>query len=325
MFFTPILVNLVWWHWVLIVLGAILLSSIPFSIWLVFAIARRVHLHTLSNRFEGGWGRQCSAPDNEEQMKMWNDGIEYMAQFQDKKHDVSITNDGLKLVGEFYDLGHKKTAVFLCGRCECLIYGYYYAKPYIDSKYNVLFVDPRAHGFSEGTLSTVGIKESKDLVAWMKYIKQEFNQEAFVAHCVCVGGACGLLAAISDEGKELIEKVVLDGAFLNFKESYTRHYCDLGHKKFPVLYLIWFWFRMYNKVSIAKSDVLASLKIYDRPVLFLHSKNDKYSLPENAELLFNSSISKDKNIVWFDKGYHSHIRNNDTEKYDTAIKAFLTK
>ena len=323
MIFSQLFLQLEPWHIVLIVIGALLLSSIPFGIWLVFAISRRVFLHTLSNRYEGGWGRQCSAPDNPEQMKMWNDGIEYMSQFIDKKIDVSIINDGLKLAGEFYNFGNKKTAVFLCGRSECLMYGYFYAKPYIESNYNVLFIDPRAHGLSEGTIATAGIKESRDLIAWMKYIKEKYGQEKFVTHCLCVGGSCGLLAATDIEGKELVEKVVLDGAFINFKDSYTRHYVDLGHKKFPVLYLIWFWFRVYTKESASKSDMLACLKKIDVPVLFLHSKNDKYSVPENAELMFKETKTPNKQIVWFDKGSHSHIRNHETEKYDNSIKKFL--
>ncbi len=271
-----------------------------------------------------GWGRVCSAPDNPEQMAMWNDGIAYMEQFSSKKHDVQITNDGLKLYGEFYDFGKKKTALFLCGRCECALYAYYYAKPYIESGYNVLFIDPRAHGLSDGYLSTVGIKESKDAIAWMKYIKENFKQEKFVIHCVCVGGSAGLLAATSEDGKELVEKIVVDGLFINFKESYKRHYIDQGHKLFPVYYQIWFWFRMYNHVSVKISNPYKLVQELNIPILFIHTKNDKFSVPEKAEELFNVCSSNDKQIVWFSDGTHSHIRNNATEKYDASIKDFLT-
>lgn len=324
MFLPVISANLLWYHWVLIVAGALLLSSVLFSVWLVFAIARRVYLHTLSKKLDNDWGRVCSAPDNPEQMKMWNDGIEYMKQFEDKKHDVTITHDGLKLAGEFYDFGSKKTVVFLCGRCECLMYAYYYAKPYIESGLNTLFIDQRAHGFSEGVLSTVGIKESEDVLAWMKYIKEEFKQESFVVHCVCVGGSSGLLACVSPNNLNFIEKIVLDGVFLNFQESYKRHYIDLGHKPFPVLYLVWFWFKVYTHVSVKKSSPYNCAPQVDIPVLLIHTRNDKYSLPENAEVVFNRIKSKKKRLVWFDEGTHSHIRNNATEKYDSTIKDFLT-
>lgn len=324
MFLPTFYADLLWYHWVIIGVGIFLVSSLLFSIWLVFAIARRVYLHTLSKRYEGGWGRNCSAPNNPEQVRMWDEGIAYMAQFQDKKHEVTINHDGLKLVGEFYDFGGKQTTLFLCGRCECLMYGYYYAKPYIESGYNVLFIDPRAHGLSEGELSTVGIKESEDALAWMKYIKEEYHQESFTLHCVCVGGSAGLLAITSKNNPGLISKIVVDGVFIDFKESYKRHYVDLGHKVFPVFYLIWFWFRVYTGVSVKQASPLKCVKELDKPILFIHTKNDKFSLPENAELIYNNVKTNDKKFVWFDVGTHSHIRSNATEKYDQTIKDFLT-
>lgn len=311
-------------HWIFIGVGIFVLVSLLFGVWITFETARRVYLHTLSTKMGESWGRVCSAPDNPEQMKMWNDGIEYMSQFEDKKEDVQITNDGLKLYGEFFNFGSKKTVLFLCGRCECAFYAYYYAKPYIECGYNTLFIDPRAHGLSEGKLSTAGIKEGQDAVEWMKFLRDQKGQEKIVLHCVCVGGPAGLIAATSEEGRPLVERLVFDGLFINFKESYKRHYVDLGHKTFPVYYQIWFWFRVYTGVSASYSNPYKFLQDVDVPVLFIHTKKDKFSLPENTQKLFDVTKSKDKKLVWFDVGSHSHIRSNATEEYDNAIKDFLT-
>lgn len=321
-----ILANLLWYHWLIIGVSIFVFVSLLVGVWLMVETARRVYLHTLSKKYtKVAWGRNCSAPNNPEQVKMWDDGIAYMKQFEDKKHEVQIENDGLKLFAEFYDFGHKKTALFLCGRCECLVYAYFYAKPYVESGYNLLFIDQRAHGYSEGELSTVGIKESQDVIAWMKYIKETFKQEKFAMHCVCVGGSSGLLAATDEKAAGLVDKVICDGLFINFKDSYRRHYVDLGHKVFPVYYLIWMWFKIYTGKSVNISNPLECVKKLDAPILFLHSRNDKYSVPENAEILYKEAKSKDKEIVWFDFGTHSHIRNQDPELYDSAIKKFLTK
>lgn len=321
-----ILTQLVWYHWLIISLSVFVFVSLIVGISLIVETARRVYLHTLSKRMSKiPWGRNCSAPNNPEQVKMWDEGINYMKQFDDKKHEVQIVNDGLKLCAEFYDFGGKKTALFLCGRCECLIYAYYYAKPYVESGYNLLFIDQRAHGLSEGEFSTVGIKESEDVLAWMKYIKETFNQESFVMHCVCVGGSCGLLATTSDKNDHYVEKIVVDGLFINFKDSYRRHYVDLGHRVFPVFHLIWMWFKIYTGVSVKKSSPLDCVKKLDVPILFLHSRFDKYSVPENAKLLFNETKTSDKEIHWFSYGTHSHVRNVDPDLYDSVVKKFLTK
>ena len=64
-------------------------------------------------------------------------------------------------------------------------------------------------------------------------------------------------------------------------------------------------------------------KAMKKPVLFLHSNEDVFSKPEKAEVLYNLCPSKNKKLVWFDKGIHSRIRINNTEKYDNEIVDFL--
>lgn len=325
MLLVNILASLVWYHWLIIGVGIFVFISLVVGAALMIETGRRVYLHTLSKRMDNDWGRVCSAPNNPEQVKMWDDGIAYMKQFQDKKHDISITSkDGLKLAAEFYYFGGKKSVLFLCGRCECLMYGYFYAKPYIDKGYNCLFIDPRAHGYSEGEFATVGIKEGEDALEWMKYVSKEFGQEKFTLHCLCVGGSAGLIATTSQENPGLVEAIVFDGLFINFLDSYRRHYVALGHKVFPVFYIIWWWFKYYTGVSVKQSNPEKLIQQIDCPVLFIHTKTDKYSIPENVEKMFATVKNENKKIVWFDIGSHSHIRNNATEQYDNAVKEFLT-
>ena len=68
-----------WAVWLIIGLSIFGGVSLLFGLWVIFETARRVYLHTLSKKYAGGWGRACSAPNNPEQIKMWNDGVEYMA------------------------------------------------------------------------------------------------------------------------------------------------------------------------------------------------------------------------------------------------------
>ena len=81
---------------------------------------------------------------------------------------------------------------------------------------------------------------------------------------------------------------------------------------------------MYTGVSVKLSNPYKLVQELDIPILFIHTKNDKFSLPDKAQQLFDVCSSKQKKIVWFDKGTHSHIRNNETEKYDSSVKEFLT-
>ena len=60
-----------------------------------------------------------------------------------------------------------------------------------------------------------------------------------------------------------------------------------------------------------------------KPILFLHSREDPYSTPDQAEKLFEKCKSPNKRLVWFEKGRHSRVRVNAPEKYDNTIIEFL--
>ena len=60
-----------------------------------------------------------------------------------------------------------------------------------------------------------------------------------------------------------------------------------------------------------------------KPILFIHSKEDVFSLPEKAQALYDKCQSE-KKLVWFEHGAHSRVRINDPEGYDKAIVDFYT-
>lgn len=318
-----IFASLEWWHWLLIALGVLLIGGLIFSIFFTFYVAKQVYFHTLVKRTPEEWGRVCSAPDNEEQVRMWNEGLAWGEKNKEYIKEVSITSiDGLKLVGEFIDFGKKETAIILSGRCECLWYGYYYALPYQKAGYNILVIDSRGHGNSEGKYSSAGILEGKDVSLWMKLLHEIYKQEGFVLHCICVGGSTGLFAAKTPIGQKFVKKIVFDGAYISFKESYKRHYIAKGHALFPVYYEIWFWFKHYTRVSAKISAPIKMINDVNVPILFIHSKEDIFSLPEKAQTLFDT-YKGEKYIKWFDKGAHSHVRINNMKEYDENIIEFV--
>ncbi|MCR5462351.1 MAG: alpha/beta hydrolase [bacterium] len=307
------------WQIVLIVIGAILL--ILFMIYVPpFFIALKVFKKELTRPSKDKWGRECSAPDNEEQLRMHNTGIDYMDSFKDKVKEIHIVNDNLNLYGEFYDFGYKKTAILLQGRTESLLYCYYYAKPYVESNFNIIVIDSRAHGNSDGLYNCVGLKEYKDVIEWAKYAHDTLNQEEIIIHGICIGASTALYASYF--GPDYIKGIITDGMYINFYETFKNHMIVDHRPIFPFMSEIALIARFKAGINIKKGPINLIGK-YNKPILFLYSKEDKFSLPPKSEILFNKCGSKGKKIVWFDHGAHSHIRINNTEKYDNAIKEFI--
>ena len=293
---------------------------------IMFYVAKQVWLHTLVKSKYTKWGRECSS-DEKEQIEMFESGVKWVNDVLDKglaiKHELHLTSEGLDLVGEYIDTRASKTAVILQGRTESLLYSYYFAKPYFDSDYNILVIDPRGHGLSEGKYNSAGLVEYKDVIKWINLVKEKFGVTYFVIHGVCIGGATGIYAYINSKPDGLIKKLVVDGLYSSFYLSFKNHIIGQGKPVFPVLQLVMgYYVKKYQHVNMKKGPIDYINQI-DIPILFLHSYEDIYSTPDQTAILYDMCASKNKKIVWFNKGEHSRVRINNLDKYDEEITKFL--
>ena len=314
------------WTIILIVVGSLLLLGLLVSVVLVFIIAYIVYSKTLMRGKSGTWGREhCSEPGCIPLETMWVRGLEWQKDNKSFIKELEIkSKDGLKLVAEWFDYGFDKTVIILPGRREVLIYSYFYAKPYRESGFNVLVVDQRAHGYSEGKYSTGGIKEAEDVSLWMEYMHDELGQKEIVLHGICVGTCCSTIV-VAKYKTDYLKAVILDSAFIAYKEIYKNHYLESGHKLFPVFYLIWFWFWFFTKCHISDSNPEKYMADFDLPVLFMWGTKDVYCLPEKSKILYEKCASKNKEIAWFEGAEHSRVRLFNENRYDSLVSDFLAR
>ena len=315
-----------WWAIVLIVVGSLLVLGLLVSVVLTFIVAYIVYSKTLMRGKSGTWGREhCSEPGCVALETMWVRGLEWQKKNVSFTKELTITSkDGLKLVGEWFDYGFDKTVIILPGRRETLVYSYYYANPYKECGVNVLVIDQRAHGLSEGKYSTGGIKEAEDVSLWMKYMHDELGQKEIIIHGICVGTCCTSIL-VAKYKTDYLKAIILDSMFITYKEIYKNHYLESGHKLFPVYYQIWMWFNFFTKCNIEDSRPDKYMDKLDLPVLFIWGTKDVYCLPEKSKILYDLCVSKEKEIAWFDGAEHSRVRLFDENRYDSLISDFLAR
>ncbi len=307
---------------IIIVISSLLVLSLIGYFIFTFNLSRKIYLHQLHRKDKDTWGRHCSWMTNPLQVKMYEIGIEWGEKNKDFKKDVHIINEGLNLYGEYFDFGYDKVAFIHQGRTEACMYSYFFAKPYQDAGYNILVIDPRAHGYSDGEYNTIGFEEYKDVIAWANFLKETYQIDTIVMHGICIGGAASLYAMLSENCPDNLKALIVEGMYPDFYDSFKNHMIVDKRPLFPVLQECNFWMKHYTKHSMkyGPKDCINKLT---KPLLLLHSKEDLYSLPKKAEYLYNKCGSKTKKIVWFDKGAHSHIRAVTPEAYDKAIQDFL--
>lgn len=306
----------------LFILISFLISGILFFIASFFIVAHILfHLH-LKRKNKSVWSRECSG-DEPLLRKMYDDGVQWANEHRNFCKVVHIINDGLNLYGEYFDFGFDRAVIIVPGRTEALRYSYYFAKPYVENGYNVLAIDQRSHGESDGVYNTLGFEEHKDVIAWGKFLHENFSVRSIMLHGNCIGCSCCLQVLTSPICPDYFSGMVAEGMYPNFYESFRNHMIELKRPVHPCIDLVDMWMRYYTGHSMKKgpADIIMHCK---RPILMLHSLEDAYSLPAAAQKLYDQCSCK-KKLVWFDTGAHSQIRVNNVVAYDRAIEDFLTE
>ena len=117
--------------------------------------------------------------------------------------------------------------------------------------------------------------------------------------------------------------IVADGMFTTFRESFKEHMVQDKRPIFPFINIFFLIYRCRTGVNPGTNGPVFCIDRMTRPILFLHSREDVFSLPEKTKALYEKCPSSHKKIVFFDKGRHSFVRINNTEKYDQAVTDFL--
>ena len=307
------------WFWILIgVLGALLL----FFVGPVLSMSFAIYFVLLVRNKPEKWGRVCSFPEDPEYKRMFDTGLLWGEKYKDSKRPVEIKSGRFRLVGEYFDFGADKAVIIIAGRTECCMYSYYFAEPYRQSGYNVLVIDNRAHGNSDGKICSLGYKEYKDIIEWSKMLNGLGNKSV-VLHGICIGASTALFVLTSKKCPDFVTAMVSDGMYVNFYESFKNHMTEKKKPNFPVTYGVMTHIFFISGANAVTDGPLKRMPKMKKPILFMQSKEDTYSMPELAKKLYAACPSENKKLVYFDHGAHSRIRINDEQGYDNTVKEFL--
>lgn len=306
-----------WLIIVLIVVGLFLI----FGVIPCFIMSYYLYRILLVRNSKEKWGRECSIPDDEEYRGMFDEGMAWDAEYSTNKKEVEIESEGFRLVGEYFDFGYEDAVIIIAGRMESLLYDYYFAEPYRRAGLNVLVVDNRSHGNSEGRTNSLGQKEYKDIIAWARMLHDSLHVRKVILHGICIGSSTALFALTDPDTPDYLAGMVAEGMYVTFHESFLNHMLVDHHPVFPFVMLVMMYIRLISGVDVVKDGPIYRIDRLKKPILFLHSREDVFSLPTKAEELYNKCGS-DKQIVWFDRGAHSRIRPNNKQKYDDSIVQF---
>ncbi len=207
-------------------------------------------------------------------MKKWNDEVTAMPH-----ESVFITTfDGLKLHGKYYEYragapmelmfhGYRGSAERdLCGGVQ---------RAFALGR-NVLIVDQRACGKSEGRVITFGVKESRDCLAWLNYIIERFGTEQKVILTGISMGAATVLCAAGRELPSHVVGILADCGYTSAKAIMGKVIDQLGLPSKLLYPFVKLGARLFGRFDVEEISPITAVKHCNVPVIFIHGETDDY-------------------------------------------------
>lgn len=235
------------------------------------------------------------------------------------------SEDGLKLYGMFFPCeDSKKLAICVHGYTSDGLKDYStLALFYLNNGYNLLIVDDRAHGQSEGKYIGFGCLDRHDVKLWIyTMIGKMGNDCKILLHGDSMGGATVLMAA----GLKLppqVKAVVSDCAFTSAKEVFA-HVLKTQYHLPPTLILTIANQMVKKKAGYGLDECNARREVAKAsvPILFIHGGADDFVPCYMVHELYDACQS-DKKLVIVEGAGHVESCYRNPELYEAAIEEFI--
>jgi alpha-beta hydrolase superfamily lysophospholipase len=181
------------------------------------------------------------------------------------------------------------TVILIHGYADAKIGAIAWAPMWHELGFNVLALDLRAHGDSDGELCSGGFHERHDLVAVIHELLARYpgQTQTLILFGASMGaavaiGAAELLTAENASRPPLVHGVVLDSPFMNFRSASAAHFRRLG---LPGGWITQAALRLAERVTAADFAEIDLIRVLPRlhcPLLIVSPEEDVYINDEDA-------------------------------------------
>ena len=242
--------------------------------------------------------------------------------------DMYVTShDGLKLHATYFPCeaaGNPKIAICFHGYTSEGMNDYStLAIFYRKYGYNLLLVDERAHGKSEGTYIGFGCLDRHDAKLWInKMIEMHGENCKIVLHGDSMGGSTVLMTT----GLELppqVKAAVSDCAFSSAWDVFSSVLKNTYHlPAFPIMHISNMMIKKKAGYELNECNAKAEVAKATIPILFIHGDKDSFVPCSMVHELY-AACKTEKKLVIIEGAGHVESCYCDADKYEGAIKDFI--
>ena len=231
--------------------------------------------------------------------------------------------DGLRLSGKYFE--YKKGAPI-----ELMFHGYRgnaerdlsgAVQRCFSLGRNVLIVDQRTSGYSEGNVISFGINEHKDCLSWVNFLIEHFGKDVkIILTGISMGASTVMMASALDLPPNVISALA-DCGYTSAKDIIKKVIREM-HMPPTLLYpFIKLGARLFGHFDLEETSPLEAMKNCQIPIIFIHGETDDFVPCDMSRANYDACIAPKRLFTVADAG-HGMSYLMDNEGYFKALKEF---
>ncbi|RRJ63774.1 alpha/beta hydrolase [Paenibacillus oralis] len=241
------------------------------------------------------------------------------------KRKIQVTSqDGLLLSGyvlEFFPDSHR-WMIIVHGYTVSLHVSTQYIDMFRDAGFNILLIDQRRHGGSQGKYTTYGYYEKYDVQTWVNWILEHYGEQTEIGlHGQSLGG--GTVLEYLSIAHPNVKFVIADCPYSDLTELMRHQFTKLN--KLPAYPLLPLVNRLLQRKAGFRLDQVSPIKAVEKsrlPVLFIHGTKDNYVPTYMSKEMYRSK-PEPKRLLLIEGAVHANAYGVDPKRYRTEVHSFI--
>lgn len=305
--------------------GLTALTAISAEIFYDFSINTKspIHMSKLNNLVQKATNTNGSEEDASAKYSGLTGTPEMKKWYGENGEDVYIMSDSFRLHGKLFKNSGTKYALVCHGYTSKAKHMAGFVNKFHTLGYNVLAVDARAHGDSEGTKIGMGWVERFDVIEWINYIISLEPDAQIILHGVSMGASTVLMAS-GEELPKNVKAIIADCGYTSEWDEFRQEADVLHIPWFPVLNASSAISKIRDGYEFKQASAVEQVKKSHTPTLFIHGSEDEL-VPYGMLNELYSAANCEKEILTIQGAGHALSSSVAPELYWNTVEAFLEK
>ena len=236
------------------------------------------------------------------------------------------SNDGLTLSGRYYHIADgAPLAIGFHGYKSCWLTDFCGgADIAFRMGQNVLLVDERAHGRSQGRSITFGIKERQDLLCWVNFALERFGADTKILLYGVSMGATTVLMASGLELPQNVKGIVADCPYSAPLDIILEVGRQTGYPVKLIRPFVILGAKIFGGFDVRETSAEEAVKHSKVPILIIHGEDDNFVPAAMSEAIAKANPEMVTHYV-FPGADHALSYMVDTPRYQMLVRQFMEK